>query len=85
VATRICERVGKPTSLIRRVKYRHGHDRRYAIDTGKLRQLGWVPRQEFLPALDATIDWYTQNPTWWQRARSEDFRKYYEQQYKTRW
>jgi dTDP-glucose 4,6-dehydratase len=81
IARRICERLGKPQSLIQFVKDRPGHDRRYSLDAGKLVKLGWRPQREFLPALDATIDWYVQNQSWWRKIKSGAFKRYYEQQY----
>ena len=53
------------------VKDRPGHDLRYAIDASKIeRELGWKPRESFETGLRKTVEWYLQNPTWWQRVRS---------------
>jgi len=72
----------KPESLIRFVKDRPGHDRRYAIDAGKMRrELGWEPRFAFEQALPRTIRWYQSQPLWLQRVRSGAYREYYERQY----
>jgi len=72
----------KPESLIRFVKDRPGHDRRYAIDAGKMRrELGWEPRFPFEQALPRTIRWYQSQPLWLQRVRSGAYREYYAQQY----
>ncbi|MDR6642689.1 MULTISPECIES: dTDP-glucose 4,6-dehydratase [unclassified Luteibacter] len=52
-------------SLIRFVRDRPGHDRRYAIDAGKIqRELGWTPRNDFVSGLARTVDWYLANQTW---------------------
>jgi dTDP-glucose 4,6-dehydratase len=81
IARQICRRLGKPESLIQSVKDRPGHDRRYALDAGKLAALGWKPQRDFAGALDATIDWYVNNPGWWQKIKSGEFKKYYATQY----
>ena len=73
----------KPASkLITFVKDRAGHDRRYAIDSGKLqRELGWQPSATVESGLRATLQWYLNNPEWWQPLLSEDYQKYYQQVY----
>jgi dTDP-glucose 4,6-dehydratase len=78
--------VGKPASLIRPVQDRPGHDRRYSLDTSKLRALGWNPRQSFSDGLASTVKWYRDNEWWWRPIKEHDpaFRQYYEAQYKNR-
>jgi dTDP-glucose 4,6-dehydratase len=72
----------KPASLIRYVKDRPGHDRRYAIDCNKIgRELGWQPQTSFEDGLRDTIDWYRRNLAWVEAIRSGEYRKYYEKQY----
>jgi len=72
----------KPASLIRFVKDRPGHDRRYAIDAAKIRaELDWRPRFGFEQALPMTIRWYQTHASWLQRVRSGAYREYYERQY----
>jgi dTDP-glucose 4,6-dehydratase len=80
---RILSLVGKPTSLIKPVQDRQGHDRRYCLDTTKLRQLGWRPRVDFAQGLSATVDWYRRNEWWWRPIKEQDpnFKAYYEAQY----
>jgi dTDP-glucose 4,6-dehydratase len=72
---------GKPDTLIRPVKDRPGHDRRYSVDAGKVRALGWTPRHAFADALAATVDWYRRNEAWWRPLKSGEFKAYYQQQY----
>jgi len=67
--------LGKPESLIRHVTDRPGHDRRYALNTGRLRtELGWTPRHTLEDGLAATVDWYLQHRTWWERVLTEAYR-----------
>jgi dTDP-glucose 4,6-dehydratase len=64
------------------VKDRPGHDRRYAIDASKIkRELGWSPKHRFEEAIKTTIQWYKDNPSWWQNIKSGEYLKYYETQY----
>lgn len=84
VAESLLQALGKPRSLIRFVKDRLGHDRRYAIDPSLAEtELGWRPRETWESGLKKTIDWYTENSGWIERARSGAYRSYYKQQYGT--
>ena len=77
--------LGKPESLIRYVKDRPGHDRRYAIDPAKIRQeLGFVPRVSFEKGMEETIRWYTDNRPWWESIRSGEYLQYYDRWYGNR-
>ncbi len=70
VVKSILAHLHKPESLISFVKDRPGHDRRYAIDSTRIRtELGWEPRHRFEDGLKQTIDWYTANSAWWQPLR----------------
>ncbi len=73
----------KPSNeLITFVKDRAGHDRRYAIDSSKLKnELGWQPSATVESGLRSTIQWYIDNPQWWQPLLSEEYQKYYQQAY----
>ena len=62
----ILEQLGKDESYIEYVKDRPGHDWRYSLDSTKLQSLGWQPRYEFEEAMAKTIQWYKDNPQWWQ-------------------
>ncbi len=79
----ILQIMGKDESWIQYVKDRPGHDRRYAIDASKIeRELGWKPTRSAWPAaLEQTVRWYVDNPTWWQRVKSGAYREYYQKQY----
>jgi dTDP-glucose 4,6-dehydratase len=64
------------------VKDRPGHDRRYAIDAGKIRrELGWAPQHRFEEAIGRTIAWYQEHQDWWRAIKSGEYRGYYQQQY----
>ena len=85
VTHRILELTGADPALIRHVDDRAGHDRRYAVDDAKLRELGWAPRHSFGEAgLRTTVDWYRANRGWWEPIKSGDYRRYYEEQYAER-
>jgi dTDP-glucose 4,6-dehydratase len=83
---RILATLNKPESLIRPVPDRPGHDRRYSLDTTKLRTLGWAPEVPFEDGLTAAIDWYRRNEWWWRPIKEQDpaFRAYYQAQYEHR-
>jgi dTDP-glucose 4,6-dehydratase len=76
--------VGKPETLIMPVVDRPGHDRRYALDSGKAHGLGWKPTHTFPKALEATVSWYKEHEAWWKPIKSGAFRAYYEKQYQPR-
>ena len=74
--------IGKSPSLIRYVKDRPGHDRRYAIDPSLIEsELDWHPRETWETGLQKTIEWYRQNNRWLERARSGAYQDYYREQY----
>jgi dTDP-glucose 4,6-dehydratase len=78
----LLDAVGKPRSLIRYVKDRPGHDRRYAIDCAKIeRELGWRPRVPFADGLRETVRWYREHADWVANIRNGEYLKYYERQY----
>jgi dTDP-glucose 4,6-dehydratase len=81
ITRRLLTLTGRDESLIRYVADRPGHDRRYALDTTRLRGLGWSPRHTFAAALAETVDWYRDNRSWWEPIKSGEYRAYYEAQY----
>jgi dTDP-glucose 4,6-dehydratase len=76
--------LGKPRSLIHFVQDRPGHDRRYSIDTAKLRSLGWQPAHPFEDGLRDTVEWYSNNRWWWDKIKSGEFAQYYARMYEQR-
>ena len=85
VVRTILSALGKPESLIKYVKDRPGHDRRYAIDPEKLeKELGWKPQYNFDTGIRQTIDWYLNNQDWWKRIISGEYQNYFREMYKDR-
>jgi dTDP-glucose 4,6-dehydratase len=81
----ILSRLGKPESLIRHVKDRPGHDRRYAIEPARImNELNWRPSVTFEQGIAKTIDWYLANRKWLANIVSGDYQKYYESMYSNR-
>ncbi len=80
---RILQLLGRPESLIRPVPDRPGHDRRYCLDTSKLRAIGWAPDADFSQGLAETVKWYERRADWWRPIKQQDaaFREYYATQY----
>lgn len=82
VLKKILKILGKPESLLKTVKDRPGHDRRYALDSSKARkELGWKPKYDFDIGLEQTVDWYKNNTEWWKRVKNGDYINYYKKQY----
>jgi dTDP-glucose 4,6-dehydratase len=74
--------VGQPESLIRPVQgLRPGHDHRYAVDTSKLRALGWRPGADLAAGIAKTVAWYTERRDWWEPIKSGEYREYYQKHY----
>ena len=82
IARLILDTLAKPQSLVHYVADRPGHDRRYAIDSGKIaRELGWAPRRPFSEGIIAAIEWYREHRAWWEAVKSGEYREYYERMY----
>ena len=65
----ILKELKKPTSLIKHVTDRPGHDRRYSLDSSKIKKLGWKPEksQDFENTMRQTVQWYVKNEWWWKK------------------
>ena len=82
VVRAVLRELDKPESLIAHVTDRKGHDRRYAIDPGKIQEeLGWQPVTKFEDGIRRTVAWYLKNRHWWQRIISGEYAHYYEKMY----
>ena len=76
--------LGKPDSLIQPVQgLRPGHDQRYAVDTQKLRALGWTPTADLEEGIARTCKWYAERRDWWESIKSGEYREYYRAHYGT--
>ncbi|RKY84447.1 dTDP-glucose 4,6-dehydratase [candidate division KSB1 bacterium] len=83
----ILKKLKKPEELIKYVKDRPGHDRRYSLNCEKIRKLGWKPEYDFDEALNITIEWYVRNEDWWRKIKKKEkeyremMKKFYEDKY----
>ena len=86
VVRQILSLLGKPETLLRHVKDRPGHDRRYAMDTSKIKALGFAPDTNFEGLLATTVRWYVDNPAWWRKIKEKqaEYRAFMENWYAER-
>jgi dTDP-glucose 4,6-dehydratase len=78
----ILDCTGRPETLIRPVTgLRPGHDHRYAVDTAKVRALGWRPAEDLAAGIARTVAWYRENRAWWEPIKSGEYRDYYQKHY----
>jgi dTDP-glucose 4,6-dehydratase len=84
VARRVLDIMGKPAALIQYVADRPGHDYRYALDTSKVRALGWQPTVGFHDGLERTVRWYQEHQSWWRPLKTGEFWRYYSRNYRAR-
>jgi dTDP-glucose 4,6-dehydratase len=81
---KLLDLLGKGEEMIRPVKDRPGHDRRYSIDTSKAKALGWRAQVSFEEGLARTVTWYQENESWWRRIKDGSYKQYYRQMYANR-
>jgi dTDP-glucose 4,6-dehydratase len=84
LARAILDLLGKPYDLIRHVTDRPGHDRRYSLNVGKIRGLGWESRHDFGQAIAKTVQWYVDHEWWWRKIKSGEYMEYYKKWYGAR-
>lgn len=78
----ILQLTGKPDTLIQPVTgLRPGHDHRYAVDTAKIRALGWRPEADLEAGIARTVAWYRERRDWWEPIKSGEYREYYLKHY----
>jgi dTDP-glucose 4,6-dehydratase len=78
----ILKSLDKPKSLIKHVKDRPAHDRRYALDCSKIKEkLGWRSETPFEQGISKTVDWYVSHQKWWQKVKSGEYLEYYDKHY----
>ena len=81
----ILNKLNKPHSLIKYVKDRQGHDRRYAMDFHKINaEMGFLPEYNIEKGIDCTINWYIKNESWWRKILSGNYKDYYKKMYENR-
>lgn len=82
VVKKIIGIIGPIGPIISFVPDRKGHDRRYSIDSIKIKkEIGWRPEYNFDKGLEMTIDWYLKNKEWWKKIKSGEYKRYYKKMY----
>ncbi len=84
ITKKVLAQLKKSEDLIKPVKDRQGHDRRYSLDCSKLIAMGWKPSGGFDELLEKTIHWYVENEDWWRKIKSGEYKEYYLKQYANR-
>jgi len=82
ITNMVLELLGKGEDMIEEVSgLRPGHDQRYAVDSSKIRSLGWKPSVSLKEGLEKTVKWYQENQDWWKHVKSGDYQEYYQKHY----
>ncbi len=83
ITEKILQLLDKPQSLIKPVKDRPGHDRRYSVDCSKIHQMGWKPAHSLDAGLKQTVEWYRNHEQWWRdiKEKNEEYRRFYKAHY----
>ncbi len=82
VADLVLAALHKPASLKQHVRDRLGHDRRYSVNSDRLRGLDWRPLVPLDHGLRETVQWYRENEQWWRPLKSGEFWDFYRRNYK---
>ncbi len=82
VARSVVELTGSDPALVTHVKDRPGHDLRYALDTTRMRQMGWSPTRTLASGLEETVRWYQERRDWWEPIKSGAFWDFYRRNYR---
>jgi len=83
IAGKVLDQLNKPRTLLKYVKDRPGHDRRYSLGCTKLKRLGWAPARDFEEGLAETVQWYVENQAWWRPLKSGEYWEYYKKNYRS--
>lgn len=83
IARKVCKILSKPESLIKFVKDRPSHDRRYSMEDKKIRDLGFENKTNFEEGIEKTIFWYKENKLWWENIikKNKEFKEFYTKWY----
>jgi len=81
ITNEILKATDKDESLIKYIKDRAGHDRRYALDDTKLVNLGWSREYDFEQGMAETVKWYKENRKWWEPLKSGEYLEFYKKHY----
>ncbi|MHB8571773.1 MAG: dTDP-glucose 4,6-dehydratase [Candidatus Dormibacteria bacterium] len=82
VAEAVLALTGQSRDLLTFVQDRPGHDYRYAMDSSRVRSLGWEPAVPFSQGLERTVNWYREHRDWWQRLKGGEFEEFYRRNYR---
>jgi dTDP-glucose 4,6-dehydratase len=82
VADTVLRLLDKPDALKQFVRDRPGHDRRYAVDSARLRGMGWQPQVAFEEGMQRTVTWFATHEDWWRPLKSGEFWEFYQRNYK---
>ncbi|HVA20628.1 MAG TPA: dTDP-glucose 4,6-dehydratase [Candidatus Micrarchaeia archaeon] len=82
IARTVLRLTGRGERLMTHVQDRPGHDRRYALDTARMRRLGWAPTRDLGRGLEETVRWYEQRRDWWEPIKSGAFWEFYRRNYR---
>jgi dTDP-glucose 4,6-dehydratase len=82
VARTVAELLDLPETAIQHVVDRAGHDYRYALDTERVRSLGWSPATDFHQGMANTVRWYQDHQDWWRPLRDGEFWEFYRRNYR---
>ena len=84
ITVMVLELLGQDEGMIEPVSgLRPGHDQRYAVDSSKIRSLGWKPSVSLKQGLAQTVKWYQEHKDWWKRVKTGEYQEYYKKQYHT--
>ncbi len=81
VTRKVLELTGKDESLIQWIPDRPGHDKRYSMNSDKIRALGWKPLVSWEEGMERTVKWYKENEWWWRKIKEGEFKEYYRKKY----